>query len=68
MAKKGVDKELEKLANDFLKEHDKDKKKTYLSDRQMDRRSKREVPISNLSKKQSQYMENIFQSKIDYDE
>ncbi len=68
MAKKGVDAELERLTNEFLKKHDVDKKKTYLSDRQMERRSKREIPISNLSKKQSATIGNIFSSNVDYDE
>jgi predicted transcriptional regulator len=68
MAKDGVDIDLEKMANDFLKKYDNDKKKIYLSERQMERRQKREVAISNLSKKEQKYFENIFESKIDYDD
>ena len=68
MKKEGVDIELEKLANDFLKTYDKDKKKTYLSDRQMERRQKREIPVSNLSKAQSATVNNIFTSTVEYED
>jgi hypothetical protein len=68
MKKKGVDIELEKLTNDFLKANDTDKKKTYLSDRQMERRQKREIPISNLSKKHSATMNNVFSSTVEYED
>lgn len=68
MAQEGVDVELERLTNEFLKKHDTDKKKTYLSDRQMERRGKREIPVSNLSKKQSATIGNIFSSTVEYED
>jgi hypothetical protein len=62
MAKQGRDEELEKMTMDFLKEYDKTppRKRTYKSDRQMKRKSLKEIPLSNLSKKKQADMENKY--------
>jgi hypothetical protein len=68
MAKKGIDAELEKLTMEFLKQNDKDKKKIYKSERQMKRKSMKEMPISNLSKKKASEMDNKYFSILSYED
>lgn len=62
MAKQGRDEEMEALADAWLKEHDKTppRKRTYKSERQMKRKSMKEMPISNLSKKKQNDMNNKY--------
>ena len=65
MAKYGRDKELEELTEQWLRENDptyNKKNKGYKSEQQMDRKSKQEIPISNLSKTQRRQIEEEYYS------
>jgi hypothetical protein len=67
MAKYGVDEEMEKMTEQWLRENDENynkKNKGYHSNRAVEQRSKKEIPLSSLGKKDREDMEEKYYSKI----
>lgn len=65
MAKHGRDDELEKLTEQWLRDNDPNyqkRNKGYTSETNMDRKSRKEIPISNLNKTERSKMEEEYYS------
>jgi ribonuclease HII len=65
MAKQGRDEELEKLTEDWLRNNDPDyqkRNKGYTSENNMDRKARKEIPISNLNKQERSKLEEEYYS------
>lgn len=63
MSKEGIDEELEKATEEWLRKHDpqySSRWKGYSSIEQMERKSKTEIPLTNLNKKQRKEMNDRF--------
>ena len=64
--KHGRDEEIEKMTEDWLRQNDpqyRSRYKNYTTDEQINKKSKKEIPISNLSKGDRQKLENQYYSQ-----
>lgn len=65
--KHGEDQDLERLTEQWLRENDPDyskKNKGYHSNKAVEQKSKKEIPLSNLGKKDREMVEEKYYSKI----